>query len=80
MRYSFTGTLGDFTPLQGCSPMTRSFSAVVKIADSTIFACRMVAGETPEATRSVTHSRTWAGRISLMRIGPNAGSRCLAST
>ena len=35
--------------------ITKSLSAVVKTADSTILLCRIVAGETPAPARAVTH-------------------------
>ncbi len=39
----------------------------------------MVAGVTPLAWRSVTHSRTVLAMISFIRIGPNQGMMCLPS-
>jgi hypothetical protein len=72
MRYSLTGTVGDFTPRHGCRAITKSLSAVVKTADSTILLCRIVAGETPATARAVTHWRTCTGKIEDIRIGPNA--------
>ncbi len=73
MLYSFAGTVGVFTPRQGCSEMTKSSSAVVKTAERTIFRCRMFAGDAPAAASSVTHSRTWMGRMSAIFICLNHG-------
>jgi hypothetical protein len=39
----------------------------------------MVAGLTPFAWRSVTHSRTVLAMISFIRMGPNHGRICLLS-
>ena len=73
MRYSGTGTVGVFTPLQGCSTVTKSLSAVVNTADRMILRWRICAGLTPSSTRSVTHSRTSVGMMSRIFIGPNHG-------
>jgi hypothetical protein len=55
--------------------VTKSLSAVVKMAERTIFRWRMFAGVTPFAVRSVTHWRTWVGKMSRIFIVPNHGSR-----
>ncbi len=73
-----TGTVGVFTPRQGWSNVTWSFSAVVKIALRTILLCRIVAGVTPAADSAATHSRTQLGKTSSIRIDPKVGMRCLS--
>ena len=74
---SFLATGGVFTPRQGCSRVIWSLNAVVKTADRMVWHCRITVAEAPAVFRSVTHSRTSAGWISLIRIDPNTGRMCL---
>jgi hypothetical protein len=73
MRCGLFGIGGVFTPLDGCRKVTWSFNAVVKIALRTTMQYLMACGLTPSRVSLVTHSRTCAGRISTIRIGPNSG-------
>jgi hypothetical protein len=38
---------------------------------------RIVTGVTPSSFSRATHARTCSGKISIIRIGPNSGIRCL---
>jgi len=76
MARIFLGTGGVFTPRQGCSAVSWSLNAVVKIADRIAKQDRITVGETPAFFMSVTHSRTSTGRISIRRMVPNTGRMC----
>jgi hypothetical protein len=53
--------------MHGCRKVIWSFSAVVKTADSTVIAYRIVGGFTPLACRAATQLRTSAGEMSIIR-------------
>jgi hypothetical protein len=80
MVRGFTGTGGILTPLHGCRTVTWSLSAVVKIALRMTLFPAMVAGLSPRFFCPVTHSRTCIGRMSIIRMLPNSGMRCLYRT
>jgi hypothetical protein len=77
IRRGFRGTGSVATRWLGCTTITPSSSAVVKIALRTEFLLySMRRGETPRAFNAVIHSRTCPGPMSRIFIGPKNHMMC----
>ena len=77
MTRDLIATVGFLTPLQGWKKMTWSLSAVVKIADSTVAVEAIVTALIPLSLSATIHARTCSGRMSIIRMPPNSGIKCL---
>ena len=70
-------TVGVLMPAHGCRNTTWSFNAVVKIADRMVLFPAIVPADNPDAFCVRIQLRMCSGRMSIIRIEPNCGIRCL---
>lgn len=77
MTRGLRATVGVLRPAQGCRNTTWSASAVVKIADRIVLLPAIVDADRPVVFWPAIQSRMCSGSMSIIRIAPNSGIKCL---